>query len=317
MAEFQIIEKYFKKLTNGNKAAQNLSDDVAKFSLGKDEELIVSKDAFSQDIHFLLEDGGFKIASKLLRTNLSDLASAGATPLYYMLAFGKSKRIDENFIKEFTRGLLDVQKQFNISLIGGDTVSTNEAFFSITIFGKVKKGQNLKRDSAKAGDLIFVSGNIGDAQIGLEMKLSANLQKNNKFLQHHFFPQPRIKLGENLLKEKLSKCAIDISDGLLADLKHLCKASKLSAKIFLDKIPLSEKNLSQKRKLELLSGGDDYELIFTVDVKNEKKILQLAEKIDLKLTCIGSFVKSTKPDLILLDNNNKKITLKKLGYEHF
>lgn len=317
MAEFQIIEKYFKKLTNNCSAAQGLNDDVAKFSLSQDEELVISKDAFCQDVHFLLEDGGFKIASKLLRTNLSDLASAGATPLYYMLAFGKSKKIDEKFIKEFARGLFDVQKKFKISLIGGDTVSTNEAFFSITIFGKVKKGQNLKRNAAKSGDLIFVSGNIGDAQIGLETKLKGNLKKNKKFLEQHFFPNPQIKLGEILLKQKLSKCAIDISDGLLADLKHLCEASKLSAKIFLDQIPLSEKNLTQNRKLELLSGGDDYELIFAVDVKNEKKILQLAKKLNLKLTCIGSFIRSTKPDIVLLGSDNKKIILKKLGYEHF
>jgi thiamine-monophosphate kinase len=320
MAEFQIIEKYFKKLTEGSLAAQNLSDDVAKISLGADEELVISKDMMSENVHFLLSDGGFKIASKLLRSNLSDLASSGATPLYYMLGFGKSANIDEEFIAEFSRGLLDVQNQFRLYLIGGDTISAQNAFFSITIFGKVKKGDILSRNQAQDGDLIFVSGHIGDAHLGLESKLGKNVEfedlEKEYFLKRHFFPNPRINLGRELLENNLSKAAIDVSDGLFADLKHLCSSSNLTAEIYLEKIPLKIKNLSQERKIELCSAGDDYELIFTVDVKNEKKILELSKMLKLKLTCIGTLKKAVKPDVTLLDENNQKIKLKKLGYEH-
>jgi thiamine-monophosphate kinase len=170
--------------------------------------------------------------------------------------------------------------------------------------------------------LIFVSGNLGDAKIGLDLKLGkklnfTNLQKKY-FLERHFFPTPRIELGEKLLAKKLSKCAIDVSDGLLADLRHLCVNSKLSAEIFLDKIPFSAavEKLSQEEKLELLSGGDDYELIFAVDPKNEKKILELSKLLKLRLTCIGKFKENAKSAITLLNLKNQKIRLKKFGYEH-
>ena len=321
MAEFQIIEKYFKNLTKGHKTAQDLADDVAKITPKRGEELIISKDIFTENIHFLLNDGAFNIASKLLRTNLSDLASAGARPLHYMLGFGKSDKIDEKFIKEFCDGLSQTQKKFNLTLIGGDTVATQESFFSITIFGSVKKGKNLLRSNAKNGDLIYVSENIGDAHLGLRTKLEKNSQltKEQKefFLKRHFLPTPRLKLGQKLIKNNLSKCAIDISDGLFADLNHLCVSSKLSAEIFLDKIPFTLTNLSEEQKLKLCSAGDDYELIFTVDVKNEKKILELSKNLNLKLTKIGSFKKSPTTELKVLNKDHQKIKLTKFGYEHF
>lgn len=316
MREFQLIEKFFKPLTKGAKAAQNLADDVAKISLKKDEELIISKDMFVEDVHFLRADGAFKIASKLLRTNLSDLASAGATPLYYMLGFSKNKNLDEKFLSEFARGLETTQNEFNLCLIGGDTVSSDKLFFSITIFGKIKKGQTLSRNQAKAGDLIFVSGSIGDAGIGL-------VSQDSQYLTNrHFFPTPRIELGKKLLEKKLSSCAIDVSDGFLADLNHICSASKLSAEIQLEKIPFSKeaKNFLQKNPkknpLDLLSSGDDYELIFVVNPKNLKKIPALSEALKLDLTCVGEFKKSQKFEIDLRDQKNKKIKIEKFGYEH-
>lgn len=330
MAEFQIIEKIFKPLTKGNKASQNLADDVAKISLKKNEELVISKDMFVENVHFLQKDGGFKIASKLLLSNLSDIAASGATPLYYMLGFSKNKNQDEKFLKGFARGLKSVQDKFGLCLIGGDTVSSNESFFSLTIFGIAKKGKILARNQAKKGDLIFVSGTIGDAFLGLS--------HDDKFLkERHFFPTPRIKLGKELCEKNLSKCAIDISDGLLADLRHICEESKLDAEIFLEKIPISKpaRQLLKHPKeeisvgtelmykpltvLDLLSGGDDYELVFSANKKDVAKIAQLAKKLKLDLTCIGEFKKISKknPEITLRDDKNQKIKIEKFGYEHF
>jgi len=318
MREFQLIEKFFKPLTNGHKAAQNLADDVAKISPKKDEELVISKDLMVEDRHFLLKDGGFKIASKLLRSNLSDLAAAGTTPLYYMLGFSKNKNTDEKFLKEFARGLKSVQDEFNLCLIGGDTVSSEKLVFSITIFGAIKKGKTLSRNQAKAGDLIFVSGTIGDAFLGLQ-------GTSDKFLQNrHFFPTPRIELGKKLCEKNLSKCAIDVSDGLFADLNHICGSSKLQAEISLEQIPLSKsaQKILQKNskitRLQLFSAGDDYELIFSANAKNYKKITELANALKLQLTCIGKFTKSVnkKFGITLLDKENQKIKIEKLGYEH-
>lgn len=329
MKEFQLIKKFFKPLTKNHKAARGLEDDVAQIS-----DLVISKDMFVEDVHFLRADGGFKIASKLLRTNLSDLASSGATPLYYMLGFAKNKNTDEKFLHDFARGLKSVQDKFGLYLIGGDTVKSEKLFFSVTIFGQVKKGKTLARSAAKDGDLIYVSGKIGDAFRGLlissslnsvglrgspEAKLlrssdaSASKDDANYFLERHFFPEPRVELGKKLLEKNLAKCAIDISDGLLADLTHICEASKLQAKIHLEKIPFSGK---PKNPLELLSGGDDYELIFAVNPKNQKKISALAREMKLDLTCIGEFTAAGKKYGLSLYQKNKKIKLTKLGYEH-
>lgn len=322
MKEFQLIKKFFKPLTNNHPTSQNLSDDVAKFSLKKNEELVVSKDLIVEDVHFLRSDGGFKIASKLLRTNLSDLAATGATPLHYLLGFSKNKNTDTKFFAEFARGLKSVQDEFGLCLIGGDTVSSEKLFFSVTIFGVIKKGKILSRSNAKNGDLIFVSGTIGDAGLGL--KLSKKTTNNLQLLHRHFFPTPRISLGKKLLEKKLSQCAIDVSDGLLADLRHICNASKLSAEIFFDRIPLSfaaknflQKN-PQKNPLDLLASGDDYELIFAVNPKNQKKILTLAKELKLNLTCVGEFKKSTtkKFEIALRNSNNQIIRIKNFGHEH-
>lgn len=325
MREFQIIEKYFKPLTRGHKAAQNLADDVAKISLKQDEELVISKDMINEDVHFFRKDGGFKIASKLLRSNLSDLAAAGAKPLYYAMGFSRDKDMEELFISEFARGLKSVQDEFDLILIGGDTVSSEKLFFSITIFGSIKKGKTLSRNQAKKGDLIFVSGNIGDAFLGLNMHFDGlNTKEKNYLLDRHFFPTPRIKLGRKLLEKNLSNCAIDVSDGLLADLHHICKASELDAEIHQNKIPISDaakkvlKSKSGLTTLNLISGGDDYELIFSVDKKNLAKISELAKELKLDLTCIGEFKKSAdeKFGIKLLDEKNQKINIKKFGYEH-
>jgi len=320
MKEFQLIDKYFKPLTKSHKAAQNLMDDVAKISLKKDEELVISKDLFVEDVHFLRADGGFKIASKLLRTNLSDLASAGASPIHYMLGFSKNENTDDKFLNEFSRGLNSVQDEFGLCLIGGDTVRSEKLIFSVTVFGVVKKGKNLLRSQAKEGDLIYVSGTIGDAYLGrcFDKLSTISLQ------ERHFFPTPRIELGKKLLAKKLSHCAIDVSDGLIADLAHICQSSELYAEIYLDRIPLSapakrilQKN-SQIKITDLVSGGDDYELIFSVNSKNRKKIEELSKALKLDLTCIGEFKKSSakKFNVTVFDEKNQKITIKKSGYEH-
>ena len=325
--EFDIIKKYFLPLVH-SKSAYNLQNDVAKITVPKDYQLVVSKDVMVENVHFLKQDGGYKIASKLLLTNLSDLASSGAKPLYYMLGFSKNNSLDENFFQQFSLGLSDLQKKFKISLIGGDTVLADPLVFSITIFGITKN--ILHRNKAKEQDLIFVSGNIGDAGLGLILSQQSqlNLPKYaSKLLQAHFFPIPQIALGFNLSKLKLSNTAIDISDGLLADLKHICNNSSLDAHIFFDKIPISvsAKKFLAKNKhydpLNLLASGDDYQLIFAVKPKNQQKILDLSKKLRLNVSCIGFFSKKSQnqAQVLLFENHTtsaKSIFYQKIGYQH-
>jgi len=349
MQEFDLINKYFKNLTKISSdpkikySSLDLKDDIAIINLNKTHDLIVSKDIFIENVHFLKEDGAKKISSKLLLTNLSDIASSGGSPLFYMLGFTKNSNCDEQFIKEFCQGLKKIQKEFDINLIGGDTSNSEKLAFSITIFGLVKKNKILQRNSAKAGDLIFVSNYIGDALLGLNIK--NNLPKkilnyHQKLLDKHFFPKPRIDLAKKLIEENLSCCSTDISDGLLKDLSNICNASNLDAHIYLSKIPVSpwaKKYLNENSNFsiqDLICGGDDYELIFSINPKNLAKISNLSKKLKLKLTHIGEFYKpestlkspNKKFDVFLFKNfhnssSNKfdhknilKIT--KLGYEH-
>jgi len=327
-SEFKIIQKYFLPLAKGCKASNALSDDAALISMPKTKELVISKDLMAEDIHFKKSDGAYSIASKLLRTNLSDLAASGAKPLYYMLGFSQNGNLDENFIKEFCCGLKDVSDEFGLSLIGGDSIRTQDKLcFSLTIFGEIAKGKSLKRSGAKVGDLIFVSGNIGDAFLGLQLlqkKITCKNKIHQKYLiNRHLHPSPRIDLGMELIKQNC-KSAIDISDGFLADLKHICTASNLDAVINQAAIPLSSaaklclvknKNLNLN---QLLCGGDDYELIFTVNKKDQRKIVNLAKKIGTKLTCVG-YLQGSKatPKINLLDENGRMIKITEYGWQHY
>lgn len=336
MKEFDIIREFFLPLSNQHEFCLNLSDDTAKILLKNNEHLIVSKDIFAENTHFFLQDGGFKIASKLLLTNLSDIASSGAKPFCYMLGFSKNHRTDYQFCLEFAKGLRDVQQKYGIFLLGGDTINSKKGlFFSITVFGILQNKNSLKRNGAEDGDLIFTSGTIGDAGLGLiSLKcMMKNFQDSTiegyqRFLiDRHYFPTPKIELGESLLKNQISKCAIDVSDGLLSDLKHVCEASSLSARIFLDKIPISESaqhflNINPSHnKLKLLASGDDYELIFSAKSSKRAEIQKLVESLKLKISEIGFFEKSnSKPEIIIIDSSTnkiqKKIKIKKFGYEH-
>lgn len=343
MLEFEFINKILLPLTknpNSSKQkkhpSQDFADDVAVLNFDKDFDLIISKDIFIEDVHFLKSDGAQKIASKLLLTNLSDIASSGGKPLYYMMGFTKNSTLDDDFYQKFGGALRDLQRKYKLTLIGGDTSNSDKLFYSITIFGKVKKNKILSRKNAKNGDLIFVSNSIGDAFLGLDIKLK-KLKKfekyHQKLLDKHFYPQPRIELAQELINKNLSKCATDISDGLIADLSNICKSSKLNAEIYLSQIPLSNeakiylKNNPKINALELLSGGDDYELIFSINPKNLTKIAEISNKLNLKLTCIGKFFKESNyyanknfSVFLFPDEQNKSsqtlIEITKKGYEH-
>ena len=343
MLEFEFINKILLPLTKNSNSSkqkkhpsQDFVDDVAVLNFNKDFDLIISKDIFIEDVHFLKSDGAQKIASKLLLTNLSDIASSGGKPLYYMMGFTKNSTLDDDFYQKFGGALRYLQQKYKLTLIGGDTSNSAKLFYSITIFGKVKKNKILARKNAKNGDLIFVSNSIGDAFLGLDIKLKKleKLEKyQKKLLDKHFYPQPRIKLAQELINQNLSKCATDISDGLIADLSNICKSSKLNAEIYLSQIPLSSeakiylKNNPKINVLELLSGGDDYELIFSINPKNLSKIVEISKKLNLKLTCIGKFFKESNyyanknfSVFLFPDEQNKSsqtlIEITKKGYEH-
>lgn len=266
MTEFDLIKKYFAPLAKDFPGSLNLSDDAAILDIPEGYDLVITKDAISEDVHFLKGTDAALVAQKLLRTNLSDLASMGAAPLCYFLSVALPKPISEDYLSRFAEGLAQDQKVFGITLAGGDTTATHGTpTFSLTAHGLVKKGRALRRSGAKTGDSIYVTGTLGDAALGLA---SLRAKRSNPFLTNRYhLPQPRLKESEQLLG--LATSCIDISDGLLADMGHVCTASNVGAELDLEALPLSKEareiiTLDPDLKPLIYSGGDDYELLFTL-----------------------------------------------------
>jgi thiamine-monophosphate kinase len=316
MHEFDLITKYLKPLAT-TKESLGLADDAA--ILQTKSKLVISTDSLVEDIHFFKGDDPRILAQKALRVNLSDMAAMGATPRFYTLNLTLPQNFDESWLKDFCRGLKSDQKKYGVSLIGGDTTShKNSTIISITVFGEAKKP--LKRSSAKVGDLIFVSGNIGDSALALRVLQKKITFLDKSFLQKYYLPEPQIELGKKL--GKVANSAIDISDGLIADLSHLLKASKKSAAIFIDKIPLSQtvQKILKQNPAEfsaILSGGDDYQLLFTLPANKRKKIDKIAKILNIKISEIGKITDSQDSLLSVLDKDGKDVSLDKKGFEHF
>lgn len=308
MDEFGIIRRYFSPLTKGFSGALGLGDDAALLDVPAGMQLVVTKDAICEGVHFRGDEPPALIAQKLLRTNLSDLAAKGAQPWCYFLAVSLPKGTTEQFVADFARGLAKDQKQFGIRLAGGDTTSTpGPMVFSLTALGLVAKGKMLRRNSAKAGDLLCVSGMVGDAALGL-------LKPENRTLNaRYLLPQPRVELG--LALQNIASACMDMSDGLVQDAEHLCSASKCSAIIDVTKVPLSSaarKILKSRPELmhTILTGGDDYELLFTVPTKNLAKLKRLKG-----VSVIGQ-IKAGK-GVNVLDAKGAKMSFLRSGYRHF
>ncbi len=246
MKEFDLIKSLIRPLSGAG--AFNLADDCAGFG-----EYIITKDILSSGVHFFPDDPPYNLARKALRVNLSDIAASGGEAFGFMLALALPRGTSKKWLEEFFSGLKQDIASFNLQLLGGDTIFHDAALLiSVTAIGRAKK--QILRSGAKPGDNIFVSGETGKGYLGLKSRLAG---RNDKFSAHYDLPQPRFDISRKI--NNIATSCIDVSDGLLADLGHICVESQVGAEIFSGQIPLAgEGNL-----LELLSGGDDYELLFT------------------------------------------------------
>lgn len=323
--EFELIAKYFAPLAEAAPGAQGLRNDAALFEPAAGDNLVLTLDAMVAGVHFLPEDPPETISRKLLRVNLSDLAAMGARPRGYLLATAWPKDIDEAWIAAFTGGLAEDQAIFGVALYGGDTVSTpGPLTLSLTAFGEAPQGRSLSRATARAGDLVYVSGSIGDGLLGLEVLrggLSGLTEPQQAYLAASYrLPEPRLELGRRLAETKLASAALDVSDGLAADLGHIAEESGLAAQIEAGAVPLSPAaravlDAAPERLPELLGGGDDYELLFTVEPGRAGEVTALAQALDLPLTEIGRMAAGR--GLRLIDSAGQEITLEATGWRHF
>ena len=289
MDEFELIHQYFKKLSK----TQNFLNDGCEIPIPNNKKLVVTKDILISEMHFFRNDPPNLIAQKALNKNLSDLASMGATPYGYLMGISLPKNIDKKFIESFCDGLNFIKNLHDLDLFGGDTNfnANNIMIMSVTMFGLVNKNQNLMpHDKAKIGDKIYISGELGNSYAGyliLSGKINVNKDDYQEFIDRYLTFQCKIDLGLKII-DKANACT-DISDGLKKDLTKICNASNLSANIDIRKIPINKKikNLIEKNIItldEILSWGDDYELLFCGNEKNfqnQSEIYEIGEMVEL------------------------------------
>lgn len=295
LGEFERIARYFRPLAVGAAGALDLLDDAAVLQPPPGRELVVTTDAMVEGVHYLPGEPAERLARRLLRVNLSDLAAMGAQPLAYTLTMALPDAVDEAWLAAFAEGLAADQQVFGITLVGGDSVSTRgPVVLSVTAMGTVTTGRALRRGGARSGDRVVASGFLGDGRLGLlaaREELPGLAEADRAALaERYHLPQPRLALGLALVD--LATAAIDLSDGLPGDLQHICTASGVGARIDTTAIPLSP---AARRAIEVdpglrraaISGGDDYELLFTVPETAVPAVAQLSEMRSLPLSVIG------------------------------
>lgn len=317
LGEFDLIDRLLKPLAWGFPGALDLADDAAVIDVPAGRQLVIAKDAIVADVHFLAGDPPELVAGKLLRVNLSDLAAMGAEPLAYLTAIARPPAIDDAWLQRFTSGLLADQRRFGCHLIGGDTTSTTGPLvLSLTILGTVPTGEALLRSGARPGDDVWVSGTLGDAAIGLRVLrgLAVTEDEALELVGRYRTPSPRLVLGQAL--RGLASSAIDVSDGLVADLAHICAESKVAAVIHGATLPLSDvaRGVPGAREAAL-TGGDDYELLFTAPSARRSAVECLASRVGHAITRIGSMKEGAGVRVVEADG--QPIALPRQGWRHF
>lgn len=321
--EFETIAACFAGLASSAPGAFGLVDDGALLEVPAGRQLVVTMDTLVAGVHFLAEDPAASIAKKLLRVNLSDLAAMGAKPESYALSAAFAPGTRDDWVDAFAGGLREDQAAFSLGLLGGDTVSTpGPATFTACAFGSVPKGKILRREGARVGDAIYVSGTLGDGAFGLDACRGALNWLDPSLLRYlqdrYRLPDPRVGLGQELLG--VASACLDVSDGLVADLGHLARASGLGAKVESSALPLSEaasQVIAEDAALfaKVFAGGDDYELLFTAAEDAAGALKALSRRLGVPITRIGQIVE--QPGVRLLDRDGADLPAAEGGWTHF
>jgi len=319
MHEFDWIARYFAPLSRGETGGLGLTDDVALLTPPVGHCTVLTTDTLHEGVHFLAQTAPALIAKKALRVNLSDLAAKGVKPHAYLLALSLGHDCNEPWIAQFAAGLAEDQHAFGCHLIGGDTTrSLGPLSITITMIGFAVPDQMLLRSGAKVGDTLYVSGTIGDAALGLQLlqqpsvKPMVTPQESNHLISRYHLPQPRVALGQALVG--IATASMDISDGLVQDLEHLCRCSGVGAELQIDGIPTFGNTPSDHEKAVLATSGDDYELLFTAPATHAARLQTLARTLNLAITAIGHI--TPQEGVRVYDGQQKLITLEKKGYQH-
>ena len=317
MHEFELIKKYFSKLSQNSPSSLNLNDDVF---FNKTNKIVVSIDTYIEGKHFVNFKNPGLVIKKIIRSSISDLICKGSTPKYYFIsASGNKKTFTKSNLLKISKSFKEEQKKYNINLGGGDTVYSNKLSFTIALIGFAKK--IVYRNKSKLNDDIYVTGSLGDSYLGLlvlKNKIRLKKKLSNYFINQYYKPEVKYSLIGYL--NKFATSSIDLSDGLISDLEKLTNVQKNSYHLFFDEIPISKnlaaviklKNLSKKN---LISKGDDYQILFTANVKHRTFIKNISFLKKLKITRIGKILNSRHKSSIV-DRNGHQIKINYKGYFH-
>lgn len=317
MNEFELIHRYFNNSNQDSSVIHGIGDDAAIIKPSKNYDLVMSVDTLLEDVHFPSTMPPQDIGYRCVAVNISDMAAMGAIPRWLTLALSLPE-FNEKWLEKFSIGLFTALEEYKVTLVGGDTTSGKQLTLTASITGEVKSDSAITRAGASVGDLIFITGTIGDAAAGLGLiGDTEDSSEDEKFLIERFArPSARSHIGQALVN--IASAAIDVSDGLFADTKKLLDASLVGGSININDIPFSRSliNLfSQKERQQYaLNGGDDYELLFTVPVTKIHELDKIKNTSGISITQIGAVSEADGLECIL---DNKKIEYDHGGYLHF
>ena len=324
IGEFGLIHRIRKWITSSDPGLiQGIGDDVAVIEMGS-RALLVTTDILIEDIHFDLSwINPYRLGRKALAVNLSDIASTGGIPKYFLISIGLPKNLPLSFVSSFYQGLKKEAKRYRVELVGGDTSLSQKIVINICLLGEGRRRDLLFRKGARVGDDLFVSGTLGDAALGLKI-----LQKKGKIkgaeglVKKHLSPCPRVELGQTIATHHWATAMIDVSDGLLIDISHLLEESGVGAQVWEDRIPLSSPYQKWIRSFSTdpfqfsLTGGEDYELLFTDPSEMGDRVSSLACSLKIPITRIGTILPK-KRGLRIIGKDGEDYTPARLGFEHF
>ena len=317
MHEFELIKKYFFPLSLNNKSSLNLNDDIF---FNKSNKLAVSVDTYVEGVHFINFKKPDLVIKKILRSSISDLICKGIYPKFYFISgSGDRKSFSKTNLKKISNSLKQEQKKYSINIGGGDTVYSRKLSFTITSIGFSKK--IIYRNKAKVGDDIYVTGNLGDSYIGLKVlkkNIRINKKLSNYFKKKYYYTELNIKFALKLLS--LANTSIDVSDGLFTDLDKLINKQKLSYRLYLKDVPISDNlkkliDLKLIKKINCISKGDDYQILFTAKPSKSNIIKKIGKTLGVKISKIGKICSPSYSSEII-DEKKAKITPKNKGYYH-
>lgn len=333
--EFQLIENLHRRYgKTGPNVVRGIGDDAAVVTPTKGHELVFTTDLVAEGVHFDLKTAAFEdIGYKAAVANLSDIAAMGAKPDYLLVSLAIPPLRTASEMQRLYQGLMRACRSYGVELIGGDTSASRQGLFvNIVLIGSVPAGRALTRDGARVGDLLYVTGTIGDALAGLRLLSARHDAKgsarrsvkpsNQELILRHLRPTPRLGVGQVLSRQRLATSAIDLSDGLSGDLRHICAQSHVGAEIQVDALPISSalREYADMNKADpidvALQGGEDYELLFTVVPRHRKKLELLARQTGCLLSCIG-VIKPKTYGLRVKDRTGAVRQMPMLSYRHF